>query len=53
VFRFVFAGAFAIFLAAIVQHSIWFRMRITGHVIESVAYAAITGAIFAGMWPST
>jgi hypothetical protein len=52
VFRFVFAGAFMMFLAAIIQHSIWFRMRIAGHVIESVAYAAITGAIFAGLWPS-
>jgi hypothetical protein len=51
VFRFVATAAFATFIASIVQHSIWFRMRITGHLIESVAYAAITGAIFAGLWP--
>lgn len=51
-FRFVFTAAFPIFVAGIVQHSIWFRVRIVGHVIESLAYAAITGAIFAGMWPS-
>jgi hypothetical protein len=51
VFRFVATAAFAIFIASIVQHAIWFRMRITGHLIESVAYAAITGAIFGGLWP--
>ena len=51
VFRFVATAAITIFLAAIVQHAIWFRMRITGHVIESVAYALITAAIFAGLWP--
>jgi hypothetical protein len=53
VFRFVVTAAFAIFLAAIVQHAIWFRMRIVGHVIESAAYALITGAIFAALWPGT
>jgi hypothetical protein len=52
VFRFIATAAFAVFLAAIVQHAIWFRMRVTGHVIESLAYAIITGAIFAGLWPS-
>jgi len=36
---------------AIVALSIWFRSRIVGHVIESIAYAAIVGAIFAGLWP--
>lgn len=51
VFRFVATAAFTIFLAAIVQHAIWFRMRIVGHAIESAAYALITGAIFAGLWP--
>lgn len=53
VFRFVATAAFTIFLAGIVQHAIWFRMRVTGHVIESVAYAVITAAIFAGLWPGT
>jgi hypothetical protein len=51
VFRFVARASVAIFLAAIVQHAIWFRMRIIGHVIESIAYAFITAAIFAGLWP--
>ena len=51
VFRFVFTAGLAIFLSAIVAHSIWFRARIVGHVIESIAYAAIVGAIFAGLWP--
>jgi len=52
VFRFVSSAGLLTFLAAIVQHAIWFRPRIVGHVIESVAYAAITGAIFAALWPA-
>jgi hypothetical protein len=52
VFRFVSTAGLLAFLAAIVQHSIWFHCRITGHVIESIGYAAITGAIFAAMWPA-
>ena len=52
VFRFVFTAAFMTFLAGMVQHAIWFRPRIVGHVIESVAYAAITAAIFASLWPA-
>ena len=51
VFRFVFTAGLAVFLSAIVAHSIWFRARIVGHLIESIAYAAIVGAIFAGLWP--
>lgn len=52
VFRFVSTAGLLAFLAAIVPHAIWFRVRIVGHLIESIAYAAITGAIFAAMWPS-
>lgn len=52
VFRFVFLAGFMTLLAAIVQHAIWFRPRIVGHVIESVAYAAITATVFAAMWPA-
>ena len=51
VFRFVSTAALLAFLPAIIQHSIWFKCRITGHIIESIAYAAITGAIFAVLWP--
>jgi hypothetical protein len=52
VFRFVSTAGLLTFLAAMVQHAIWFRPRIVGHVIESVAYAAITAAIFAALWPA-
>ncbi|MBI3860586.1 MAG: hypothetical protein HY290_01680 [Planctomycetia bacterium] len=52
VFRFVSTAALMTFLAAIVQHAIWFRNRIVGHVVESLAYAAITAAIFAALWPA-
>lgn len=51
VFRFVSTAGLMTYLAAIVQHAIWFHSRIIGHVIESIAYAAISGAIFAAMWP--
>lgn len=52
VFRFVFIAAWMTFLAAMVQHAIWFRPRIVGHVIESVAYAALTAFVFAALWPA-
>ena len=52
VFRFVFTAACMTFLAAMVQHAIWFRPRIVGHMIESVVYAAIAAAIFAALWPA-
>ena len=51
VFRFVSTAGLLTFLAAMVQHSIWFENRIIGHVIESIAYACIVAAIFAAMWP--
>lgn len=51
VFRFVTTAGLLTFLAAIVQHAIWFHNRIVGHIIESLVYAAISGAIFAAMWP--
>lgn len=52
VFRFVATAGLMTFLAAIVQHAIWFHCRIVGHIIESVLYAAITAAIFGAMWPA-
>ncbi len=52
VFRFVATVALLTFSASIVQHAIWFRSRITGHIIESIAYALISAAIFAFLWPN-
>ncbi len=52
VFRFVATAGFMTFFAAIVPHAIWFKCRIVGHLIESIAFAAIIGAIFAAMWPA-
>lgn len=51
VFTLIFQAALLAFLAGIVQHAIWFKMRIVGHVIESFAYAVIAGLIFAALWP--
>ncbi len=52
VFRFVATAGLLTFLTATVGNAIWFRARIVGHVIESVAYAAIIGVIFAALWPT-
>jgi hypothetical protein len=52
VFRFVSTAGLLTFLSAIVLHAIWFHARIVGHVLESLAFAAITGAIFAALWPA-
>ena len=52
VFRFVSTAGFLTFFTAIVPHAIWFKVRIVGHLIESIAYAAIIGAIFSAMWPA-
>lgn len=51
VFRFFAAAGLMVFLAAIVPHAVWFKNRITGHVIESVLDGLIVGGIFAAMWP--
>ena len=51
VFAFIFIAGFMVFVAAMVSQAIWFRPRIVGHVIESVAYAAVTAVIFAALWP--
>ena len=52
VFRFMSTAAFLTFFSAMVPHAIWFKVRIVGHLIESIAFAAIVGAIFGAMWPS-
>ena len=51
VFRFVATVALLTFCASIIQHAIWFKNRVVGHVIESFAYSLIAGAIFAALWP--
>ena len=51
-FRFVATAALLSYLASFVQHAIWFHNRIVGHIVESVAYAVITGLLFAALWPS-
>ena len=52
VFRFVATVALLTFSASILQHAIWFRNRVVGHVIESIGYALIAGGIFAAFWPA-
>lgn len=53
VFRFVATAGLIAFLAGIIGHAIWFRIRIIGHLIESIVYALIMGVIFAALWPGS
>ena len=52
VFRFVATIGLLTFSASIVQHAIWFKSRVVGHVIEAIAFSLISGAIFAALWPA-
>jgi hypothetical protein len=52
IFRFVFTAAFLAYSVAIVQHAIWFSVRVVGQLIESVVYGLICATLFAAMWPS-
>ena len=52
VFRFMSTAAFLTFLSAIVAHAIWFHCRIVGHIIETIVFAAIVGALFGLLWPA-
>ena len=52
VFRFFAAAGLLTYLSAMVSQSIWFDNRIVGHIVESIGYALIVGAIFGGLWPA-
>ncbi len=52
VFRFFATASVLTFLTGILQHAIWFRARVVGHVLESVVYAALVGTIFGAFWPA-
>lgn len=52
IFYVVSMATFVTFLAALVQHSIWFQNQITGHIIESIDFAVIAGAIFGVACPA-
>ncbi|MEZ6055827.1 MAG: hypothetical protein R3C01_03890 [Planctomycetaceae bacterium] len=52
-FRFVATASLLGLIASITQHAIWFRCRITGHIIESIVYSLIAAALFASLWPTT
>ena len=52
VFRFIATAGFITFFASICQHAIWFHNRIVGHLLESILYGLVAGAIFGALWPS-
>lgn len=53
VFRFVAMAAILAHLTGLLQYAVWFRVRVVGYTIESVAYGLVTGLIFAALWPAT
>jgi hypothetical protein len=52
VFRFVSTAALLAYCAASIPTAIWFQQTIISHLIDGVAYALITGWIFATCWPT-
>lgn len=52
VFRFMATAGFLVFTVAVVPGSIWFKTRLTGHLIDGVIQAVIVGAIFGALWPA-
>lgn len=52
VFRFVTTTAILAYLTGLLQYAVWFRVRVTGYLIESAAYGLTTGLIFAALWPA-
>jgi hypothetical protein len=51
VFRFVGTAGMLFFTVANVPTAIWFRARITGHIIDGVLLGLAAGVIFALLWP--
>lgn len=52
VFRFFATAGLLAYLAGVAQYAVWFRVRVTGYLIESAAYGLVTGLIFAALWPA-
>ena len=51
VFRFVGTAGMLFFAVGTVPPAIWFRSRITGHLIDGVLLGLAAGLIFALLWP--
>ncbi len=52
VFRFVGTAGILVYTVANVPNGIWFKARLTGHLIDGVLLGLATGLIFALLWPS-
>ena len=53
VFRFTSTAGLLTYAASGLLNAIWFRRKIWGDILDGIAYAAITGALFAWLWPGT
>ena len=53
VFRFVATAGVLTYANANLLNAIWFRRKVLGDILDGVAYALITGAIFAFLWPGS
>jgi hypothetical protein len=51
VFRFVGRAGILTYCAANVPSTIWFKIPLTGNLIDGVLYGLATGLIFAALWP--
>ena len=52
VFRFTFVAAFLVHVMGGVMHVIWFRRKLLMDTLDGLAYAVITGAVYAALWPA-
>jgi len=52
VFRFVGTAGILTYASSGLLNAIWFRRKIRADILDGIAYALITGAIFALLWPS-
>ena len=51
VFRFVGTAGILVYTIANVPNTIWFKARLTGHLVDGVLLGLATGLIFALLWP--
>ncbi|MCG8450178.1 MAG: hypothetical protein MI725_11445 [Pirellulales bacterium] len=51
VFQFVGTAGILIYTAAHVPATIWFKSRLTGHIVDGLLCGLATGLIFAALWP--
>ena len=53
VFRFISTAGILAYCCAGIPGSIWFKTKVFNNILDGIAYALLTGLVFALLWPST